>query len=902
MPTITINNQSFESQALDEDKFTFGTGTAPVTNWTISGGSGGAYDPKEATTISGVSGQNVGYLYDAGSSISQQTSYQYLSTEEVTFSVDVGEPNYEGALDFRLEILAGGTVVGTTGTLNTGNTDSLDNVSVTSTVVNPALNGQLVTFRIVKIEDDNQELHFDNAQASFDLLTDGIVDGTAAGDNMGIGFVDAGGDIIDGADGNDDTIQGNGGNDTINAGLGNDNIEGGTGNDSIQGAAGSDTIDGGAGDDSLDGGTGDDSIVGNVGDDTIIGGDGNDTIDGDIAGAGPIPGGTTVTNIIIANQSFENDVLAKNTRDNDVDNWDESGDAGTGEYHVKPKNIDEASYPGDNTAFITNNGQNISQTTATTYDSNAIYTFTFLAGEEEGEGNSNYTVNIYAGGTLIGTTTADTGNHDRLDADSVTSNVSNSALNGQPIRIEFVKNSGGELLIDDVAGTETLTLPPLTDFDDSISGGDGDDIIFGNIGTDTIDGGTGADTIDGGTGDDSIDGGADDDTIVASTGTDTIAGGTGADTYTVPGASTIADDTETVTVVVDNDGDGTVVKTVDGTTDTVTRIETFIADEAPAENDIITINDTDVDDVTFDPTGTLYERSEVSGLDDNSVGTFTLLASGMVINFGLGSDNSGTPGVADGILLSDILNNSTPGVQGAGTFQITDGDESGTVGNISFEDFETINFGVLCFARGTLIKTIDGEIPIEKLTAGTRVLTMDRSYQEIRWIGSCALDRIDLQANLRLKPIIIRADALGAGFPEQDLIVSPQHRIFVRSVIAEKMFGTREVLIPANKLLTLDGIDILEHTPDGIEYWHMLFDDHQIVWSNGTPSESLFTGPEALKAVSLEGRLEIQTLFPEICEPDFEPIAARYIPEKGRLMKKFAQRHFSNKMPLFKQY
>lgn len=120
------------------------------------------------------------------------------------------------------------------------------------------------------------------------------------------------------------------------------------------------------------------------------------------------------------------------------------------------------------------------------------------------------------------------------------------------------------------------------------------------------------------------------------------------------------------------------------------------------------------------------------------------------------------------------------------------------------------------------------------------------------------------------------------------------------STIAEQMFGHRDVLIPANKLLILDGIDILEHNPNGVEYWHMLFDDHQIVWSNGSPTESLFTGPEALKAVSPEARAEIETLFPLICDPDFKPVAARLLPEKGKPMKTLAQRHKKSHEPLYR--
>ena len=200
---------------------------------------------------------------------------------------------------------------------------------------------------------------------------------------------------------------------------------------------------------------------------------------------------------------------------------------------------------------------------------------------------------------------------------------------------------------------------------------------------------------------------------------------------------------------------------------------------------------------------------------------------------------------------------------------------------------------IICFTRGTLIKTCMGEVAIEDLVVGDKVLTMDNGYQPIRWIGGRGLSRADLEANPKLKPIRIRAGALGQGLPEQDLLTSPQHRVLVRNQVAVRMFASAEVLIPANKLLTLPGIDI-EWDADGVEYFHFLFDAHQIVWSNGAQTESLFTGPEALKAVSPEAREEIATLFPEIVTPGFTPQSARPIPEKGKLMKTLAQQMAKN--------
>lgn len=200
---------------------------------------------------------------------------------------------------------------------------------------------------------------------------------------------------------------------------------------------------------------------------------------------------------------------------------------------------------------------------------------------------------------------------------------------------------------------------------------------------------------------------------------------------------------------------------------------------------------------------------------------------------------------------------------------------------------------IVCFAAGTLIKTIKGECEIESLSVGDQVLTMDAGYQPISWIGRRHLNRRDLAKNQKLRPIRIKAGALGPNLPTKDLLVSPQHRVLIASPIAVRMFGTAEVLIPVNKLLALEGIDIDLGVRE-VEYFHILLDSHHIVWSNGAQTETLYTGPEALKSVSSAAREEITSLFPEILDPDYIASSARQIPEKGKRMKKLAQRLVQN--------
>lgn len=203
---------------------------------------------------------------------------------------------------------------------------------------------------------------------------------------------------------------------------------------------------------------------------------------------------------------------------------------------------------------------------------------------------------------------------------------------------------------------------------------------------------------------------------------------------------------------------------------------------------------------------------------------------------------------------------------------------------------------VVCFVRGTLIETEQGMRPIEELRAGDRVVTRDNGIKEIRWIGATRLCAKTLAENPRLRPVRIRAGALGHNTPSTDLLVSPQHRIMVRSTIAQRMFGAMEVLVAAKQLCQLEGVDIAEDVTE-VEYYHFLFDQHEVVNSNGAASESLFTGPQALKSVGAAAREEILALFPELRDADFSPVSAREL-ASGRKARKLAMRHLQNGRPL----
>jgi hypothetical protein len=204
-----------------------------------------------------------------------------------------------------------------------------------------------------------------------------------------------------------------------------------------------------------------------------------------------------------------------------------------------------------------------------------------------------------------------------------------------------------------------------------------------------------------------------------------------------------------------------------------------------------------------------------------------------------------------------------------------------------------------CFATGTLIDTPDGPRAVETFRAGDLVVTRDHGPQPLVWAGACRVDaaRLDLQPNLR--PIRIAAGALGPGQPARDLLLSPQHRVLVRSAIAERMFGSAEILVAAKHLVGLPGIDVCAPA-EGFGYHHLLFSGHQVVRSEGAWTESLFLGPRAMLGLDPAARREVMTLFPGLAEAGTMPEPARRL-LSGREGRKLAERHGRNGKPLVQE-
>lgn len=364
------------------------------------------------------------------------------------------------------------------------------------------------------------------------------VDGTAAGDLMPIGYVDAQGDIIDGADGLDDTIYGYAGDDTITAGLGNDLVFAGDDNDSVAGGAGDDLIYGGTGNDTLNGGddadtifgdagadniegdTGDDLLWGGLENDTVAGGAGADTLHGE-DGNDSLRGGADNDTLY---GGGGNDTIQGDAGDDYAEGYfgDDVMSGGIGADTLDGGDGNDQIFGGDDNDFLMGgNGQDQldgGSGNDTLWSGAGDDTLIGGAGNDTmiGEGGDDtFTLSAGFGTDVIQGDEAGEINGDTIDASAITSAVVVDLSAGNPGDPE----SGTLISGSDVATFNTI---------ENIVLGAGNDSVIGSSGADRVATGAGADTVDGGAGDDSFALGADGDADVVrlsdGDGNDTVSG------------------------------------------------------------------------------------------------------------------------------------------------------------------------------------------------------------------------------------------------------------------------------------------------------------------------------------------------------------------------------------------
>lgn len=488
------------------------------------------------------------------------------------------------------------------------------------------------------------------------------------------------------------------------------------------------------------------------------------------------------------------------------------------------------------------------------------------------------------GGDLIDVDYIDPFDADRIDADDaiipgdapnddrvIAGDGNDTVLAGEGNDLVF-GGSGDDLLVggDDVPrpdrdypGLYTADTNPL----------DNRDTLYGEDGNDTLRGGDDNDVLYGGVGDDSIDGGVDDDLILGEDGNDTLIGGEGSDT------------------IEGGDGDDLIYGGLGPTFPDAINIRDDQGDLRPDNGrDLITGgagNDTvfgldDDDTINGGDGADLLD----GGIDDDQItggtGNDTIIGGQGADTLSGGADRDvfiiNAP--QDGV--SDVIDGNEEGddfdtldLRGAGPLRVafdSDNVENGVVtyfdgaGNITGTTrFVNIENVVPCFTPGTLIATPRGEVPVETLKVGDKVITRDNGIQEIRWTGRRDMTAGDFAVAPHLRPIQIRKGSLGNGLPERDMMVSPNHRLLVANDRTALYFDEHEVLVAAKHLLAGDGIRAIQSA--GTSYIHFMCDRHEVVLSDGAWTETFQPGDQTLKGMGNAQRSEIFEIFPELKTP-----------------------------------
>lgn len=182
---------------------------------------------------------------------------------------------------------------------------------------------------------------------------------------------------------------------------------------------------------------------------------------------------------------------------------------------------------------------------------------------------------------------------------------------------------------------------------------------------------------------------------------------------------------------------------------------------------------------------------------------------------------------------------------------------------------EPMSGGVICFTPGTRIETPDGPRLVEELRQGDRVQTKDSGAQEIQWVGSRRMSGARLFAMPRLRPVRIRAGALGIDRPDGELLVSPEHRMLITGAVAQDLFNVPEVLVSAKDLINNSTVSV-DLAVREVTYIHLLLPRHQILWANGVETESFHPASTSLDMLDEEDRGRLLDLNPRLAH---EPLA-----------------------------
>lgn len=262
-------------------------------------------------------------------------------------------------------------------------------------------------------------------------------------------------------------------------------------------------------------------------------------------------------------------------------------------------------------------------------------------------------------------------------------------------------------------------------------------------------------------------------------------------------------------------------------------------------------------------TGTLEDNDGLLEVADNGTSTFN---GEPLIYIGSGLATPGTSVLGVLVAVGPSVPVSVFSVGGQIYFHFPEG-EPNLLGalllNVDITSAPSQIFTPICFARDTLIRTPQGDLPIQDIGVGDTVMDHEGIAHRVIWRGARQLNLPVSPTFDKWRPVRIESHAFGEGKPYRVTRLSQQHRVLLQGWKAELYAGEPEILAPAVGLVN-DSSIILDHAASQVEYHHLMCSGHVVLVANGLPAESLFPGIGALEGLTSAGRAEVLGLFPEL--------------------------------------